>query len=299
MFSVIIPLYNKESTIKEAIESVLKQEFTEFELIIVNDGSTDDSYNIASSFKDSRIQLFGQQNKGVSSARNYGISKSKFNFIAFLDGDDLWETNFLKEMYYCITAFPDAVLYGAGHDLLCTGKNTLVKYPIPVNFKNYVKDYFSIAYKSILYSSSSVVIQKNLCALPLYNENVNLGEDLLVWFKLALTGKVFFINKTLAHYRHFKSGQTKHRKFNLKQTHLPYLKNLSEFKKDNVLFSRFISWHCAKNARKYYFSDERKEVICDVFPAIDFSLLSIYWYLTYKMPYFFSRMVYNFLRYLR
>ncbi|QYS89019.1 glycosyltransferase family 2 protein [Flavobacterium davisii] len=90
-FSVIIPLYNKENYIYNTLTSVIDQSYSNFEIIIVNDGSTDKSLEIIQNINDSRIRIFNQQNKGVSSARNLGIKNAKGTLIAFLDADDLWK----------------------------------------------------------------------------------------------------------------------------------------------------------------------------------------------------------------
>ena len=87
-FSIIIPLYNKEKDIETTINSVLNQTFTNYEVILVDDGSTDNSYKVVSDIEDSRIQIFKKENQGVSKARNYGVSKAKTEYIAFLDADD-------------------------------------------------------------------------------------------------------------------------------------------------------------------------------------------------------------------
>ena len=94
MISVVIPLYNKEKYIKRAIESVLNQTFQKFEIIVVNDGSTDKSAEIVQNIKDPRIRLINQKNAGVSAARNRGIQEAKYEYIAFLDADDFWEKIF-------------------------------------------------------------------------------------------------------------------------------------------------------------------------------------------------------------
>ena len=91
-FSVVIPLYNKEQYIKNTLQSVLNQVFQDFEIIIVNDGSTDRSIDIVYALNDKRIQVFTQENKGVALARNFGIKKSKSKFIALIDADDTGES---------------------------------------------------------------------------------------------------------------------------------------------------------------------------------------------------------------
>ena len=98
--SVIIPLYNKEKSIVHTIQSVLKQTYTNYEIIIVDDGSTDKSASIVDrivkEFKD-QVRIIRKKNGGVSSARNIGIKEAKYDYIALLDGDDLWDKHYLEE----------------------------------------------------------------------------------------------------------------------------------------------------------------------------------------------------------
>lgn len=106
MISVVIPLYNKERYVERAIRSVLKQSFNKFEIVVVNDGSTDNSLAIAESIRDSRIRVFDQKNSGVSAARNRGIKEAKYDFIAFLDADDEWTDNHLSIIAALISKYP-------------------------------------------------------------------------------------------------------------------------------------------------------------------------------------------------
>ena len=96
LFSVVIPLYNKENHIQKTLNCVLSQSFTNFEIIIINDGSTDNSLKKAEDIKDSRIFLYSIKNQGVSNARNYGIKKANSDYICFLDADDFWYNNHLS-----------------------------------------------------------------------------------------------------------------------------------------------------------------------------------------------------------
>src|SRR5690606_8126065 len=95
-FSVIIPLYNKENFVAATIDSVLAQSFSDFELIVVDDGSSDNSGQIVQSYTDKRITYIRTENRGVSSARNLGIEKASADYITFLDADDLWKPDFLQ-----------------------------------------------------------------------------------------------------------------------------------------------------------------------------------------------------------
>lgn len=101
-FSVIIPLYNKEKYIEDTIKSVLNQTFKNFEIIVINDGSTDNSLKIVKNFSDQRIFIIDQRNLGLSTARNNGVKNAIFNYIAFLDADDLWMEDYLQTIFNLI-----------------------------------------------------------------------------------------------------------------------------------------------------------------------------------------------------
>lgn len=117
MFSVVIPLYNKQDCIRNTVQSVLNQTFPDFEINIVDDGSTDRSLEIARQFDDPRIRVFSKPNGGVSSARNYGIRQSRKKYIAFLDADDLWYPDYLSEIARLIDKYPGCGIYSAGYIL--------------------------------------------------------------------------------------------------------------------------------------------------------------------------------------
>lgn len=109
--SVIMPAYNSEAYIRESINSVLAQRFTDFELIVVDDGSTDATAAIVESYTDSRIRLIRQPNRGVSVARNTGIEAAQGQFITFLDSDDLYYPDFLKTLYHLIQSNPTEMTF--------------------------------------------------------------------------------------------------------------------------------------------------------------------------------------------
>jgi glycosyltransferase involved in cell wall biosynthesis len=115
LFSVLIPLYNKGHTIVDTLQSVLAQTFEDFEVVIVDDGSTDDGpANVEQFFDDPRIRLIHQQNSGEGSARNAGIDAARYDWIAFLDADDIWLPGYLSEIYGAIQEFPDAGMICCG-----------------------------------------------------------------------------------------------------------------------------------------------------------------------------------------
>lgn len=107
-FSIIIPLRNKEKYVRDTISSVLGQTFSDYELLIIDDGSTDRSIEIVESFKDERINLIRQNNMGASAARNRGIRMAKGKYISFIDADDYWTADFLETVLGLFEKYPEA-----------------------------------------------------------------------------------------------------------------------------------------------------------------------------------------------
>ena len=115
-FSVVIPLYNKRNSLKACIESVLNQSYKDFELIVVDDGSTDGSKEIVREFEDKRIRLIEKKNGGVSSARNLGVRSARNSWIAFLDGDDIWTKWHLETIVRLAESEPLAMVLSSSID---------------------------------------------------------------------------------------------------------------------------------------------------------------------------------------
>ncbi len=200
-FSVVIPLYNKEKEIKEAIESVLYQTYPADEIIVVDDGSTDKSAEIVEKYFENKVTLIRQKNQGVSAARNKGIKTAKNEFICLLDADDLWEKNFLKEIYYLIKKFPNAIFYSTSYKILdeC-GDIYYSKIPYNKNFVGVIDNFFKIFknYYGIIHSSSVCIKKSSNIFFP---EKEKKGEDICTWIELALKGKLAFSAKSLVIYR--------------------------------------------------------------------------------------------------
>jgi glycosyltransferase involved in cell wall biosynthesis len=176
-FSVIIPLYNKECHIQNTIESVLNQTFTDFEIIIVNDGSTDGSFNIVKKITDSRISSYTNKNNGLSYSRNYGIKKAKAKYIALLDADDLWMEDYLECISSFIKKHHKEYVFAANNYTWFKKKSPNLK--SNANIKCDVKlidDYFNSGKN--LFSYSSVIFHKSVFdKIGYFNETVNHGEE--------------------------------------------------------------------------------------------------------------------------
>lgn len=201
-FSIIIPLYNKEYSIKECINSVISQTFQDFEVIVVNDGSTDDSLSIVSSsfpneVASGTVKIIDQPNQGVSVARNNGAKAAKSNLICFLDADDKWKPDFLTNMKSLIDDYPDAVLFCLQHEIQIGNHKPV---PNKCYFKNDFKGYVPNFYKASLVGSvanfsKSCVKKDSLKDVGYFPEGEVAGEDLYIIMELARIGKIALYNK--------------------------------------------------------------------------------------------------------
>ncbi|MFC2719246.1 MAG: glycosyltransferase [Bacteroidota bacterium] len=203
MFSVIIPLYNKVPYIAKAIESVLGQTYRDFEVIVIDDGSTDQSLEVAKTFENKSITIISQPNSGVSTARNNGVKLAKHPYICFLDADDWWHPTFLEEMKRLITDFPDAGIYGSGYYIVKNGQERIAPIGVPQGFERGIIDYCEVYAKTLCMplTSISVVIPKHIFDEERgFKSQLKFGEDFDLWIRIALKHKVILVNKPLAYY---------------------------------------------------------------------------------------------------
>lgn len=195
MFSVIIPLYNKEQSITNTIQSVLDQTFQDFEIVVVNDGSTDKSVERVKAFDDPRIRIIDKPNGGVSSARNRGIKEAKYEWIAFLDGDDWWAKSYLLTLNKLIIEYPNAGIYAGRYSYITNKK------PIPMKnrFPNIEKGYFLLSDNLYAVSSSSLVIHKNTFdKYGCFDESLTHGEDTDMWIRIGMKESACFDNSLVS-----------------------------------------------------------------------------------------------------
>src|SRR5690606_27010149 len=174
MFSVVIPLYNKSKMIGRTIQSVLDQYCQNFEVVVVNDGSTDDSAEVVMSFKDERIRLINQNNKGVSAARNRGIAEARYDWVAFLDGDDSWNPDHLEEICTMMRNFTQEKVFVTS--FVFSDNRFAFKHDRSADiFK--VENYFKEVVKETLMWTSIVVVHKScINVVGGFNEKLSRGE---------------------------------------------------------------------------------------------------------------------------
>lgn len=202
MFSIVMPLYNKEYSVLKAILSIFAQKYDGWELIVINDGSTDSSYNVVKNFISTaqllkcKVRLIHQDNQGVSAARNRGVAESKYNYICFLDADDEWYPDFLSRINNLFNLYPNESIYSLQHEVCINNTDKIRnKCMYKEGFKGYVRNFFKASLVGSIANSSKVCISKSdfyrIGGFPLHYKA---GEDLFVWMELALKGKVVLDN---------------------------------------------------------------------------------------------------------
>lgn len=205
MISVIIPLYNKEKAVRHTIQSVLNQTFSDFELVVVDDGGTDSSAAIVKEFVslDDRVKYFYKKNGGVSSARNYGLLKAQGEWVIFLDADDEMLPNNLQHLFDLVSTFhvniasADVIVQTiSGQRMLdlSLGKR-------PKVYKNFI---FAILKRQANFSTGAVLIKKEVLGLSPYDEKLSRYED--AGFEINLFNKYSIVMspvKVLVHHEEF------------------------------------------------------------------------------------------------
>lgn len=201
--SVVIPLYNKSSTIARTLATVAAQTYSDYEVVVVDDGSTDGSADIVRRINDPRLRIICQPNGGVSAARNRGIDEARGEFIAFLDADDEWKPDYLETQVALTEKYP-------GCDVFCTdyefrdsqGKVTptiIRRLPFTTD-DGILSNYFEVASHSHPpVCSISIMVRKSaIQSVGCFPVGIKSGEDLLTWARLAVSHQIAYSRKTLA-----------------------------------------------------------------------------------------------------
>ncbi|MEZ9888015.1 glycosyltransferase family 2 protein [Vibrio breoganii] len=236
MLSVIIPLYNKASFIKETLNSVVNQSFPDYEVIIYDDGSTDNSVRIVENFINEydlchKVRVFKHSNKGVSYARNMAVEYAEFDYCVFLDADDLIiDRDYFLDISNVINKFNcDVIAYGFSPR----------KKRIPSKYDQTFIDYFELYVKyGAPFCSSSIVVKKDKCT-DLFPVGETMGEDIYAWVSLINSNnKIFFRNVSAVRYVVDSEGAMNRQKKPLK-----LIVDRDSFNIDSPYFDSFIKHH--------------------------------------------------------
>ncbi len=203
-FSVVIPLYNKAPYVERTIKSVLEQTFRDFELTVIDNGSTDGSSEIVSAFNDSRLRLCHlETNTGVSNARNLGVSMSSAPYVAFLDADDWWEPTFLEEMAGLIRRHPDAGIYGTKYYIVRNKQKKEAPIEVDKTIGEGEINYCQVYAKTLcmpLWTGAVCIPRTVFDTMNGFRPDLTLGEDLDLWIRITLKNKSILLNKPLSNY---------------------------------------------------------------------------------------------------
>ena len=276
MFSVIIPVYNGEKVIETAVNSVLCQTFDKWEIIIVNDGSTDRTAEILKKYEENeKISVYTQKNSGVSAARNLCIKHAKYDYIALLDADDFWRENHLEVLKEMIETYSDAGLYCTFKETeLLNGKKIETCHFFETHPETtYLKDFFE-AYaedkSAKAYNASSTCFTKAAAfKAGGFPENCKIGEDLEFALKISAYYPVVLSAKSTAVYCKENSTATKNVSFDpdwhfFKEVEKLYADSeIPEKKKENI--RRVMDWFEIRRCRHYVIDGRKKEAVSAFF----------------------------------
>jgi glycosyltransferase involved in cell wall biosynthesis len=258
-FSIIIPLFNKEKFIQKTLKSVLSQTFTDFEIIIINDGSTDKSEEKVIQNIDTRIQYYYKENGGVSSARNFGIEKANSEYLTFIDADDYWHPTFLEEMFQNIKLHAELKVFSSAIEIETSKKIIPAKYSIKKTASFEVVNYFSASEKRTVLCSSSAVFHKTVFEkMGNFDIHLKSGEDTDMWIRIGLVYPILFSWKILARYVYDDKSLSKNHKISIES--LDFSKFIEE-EKTNPSLKKFLDLNRFSLAIKSKLIGERERFL--------------------------------------
>lgn len=291
-FSVIIPLYNKENFIQNTIQSILDQTFHDFEIIIVNDGSTDKSEEKILQFKDSRIKYFGKKNEGASTARNYGIEKASTDFITFLDADDYWFPTFLETMFQTIKKLPEHKVFSAAIEFETSKKTIPAQYSISKTNDDFeIVNYFKASLKETVLCTSCAVFHNSVFTeAGNFDTKIKSGQDTDLWIRIGLIYPVVFSWKILARYVYDSKSLSKNTKF---ITEKMDFSKFEEAEKTNLDLKKFLDLNRFSLAIKSKLAGE-KSLFTKYYSPIDLKKIGLKKRILLTLPSFLLRFLISF-----
>ncbi|MBR1809834.1 MAG: glycosyltransferase family 2 protein [Paludibacteraceae bacterium] len=269
-FSVVIPLYNKQESVERTLRSVLHQTYPHFEIIVVDDGSTDGSADVVCSIKDDRLRIVRKANGGVSSARNRGIEEAQYEHIAFLDADDVWEPFYLEEQSKMIQDFPEADMWALGWGYMQDGKKKILQHQ-PADYRGYIENYWTQRHGTNIFFVCVCVCRRSaLLAIGGYDERIAYGEDLDVSYRLLLQGKAAFNSKVCGMYYVQDSENRAMNKSIPLDKFLPYyIDKYEEARQHNAVFRKFIDRVVMGMMEPYIYANTNDEIVKKILSKLE------------------------------
>ncbi len=281
MFSVVIPYYKKLQYIERCLDSVLDQTFTDYEVILVDDGSEDDLKKLISDKYSEKVKLISQKNQGVSAARNAGIANSSQQYIAFLDADDYWSPFYLEKNAEIINRENIVQIIGSHYSSIAEKveqTDRTLRY-------SQVENYFKIGIPNTIFFTSATIVNRDFFKNNKgFDTTLKYGEDLDIWFRAILEGgKVIFIENTLVYYSVEDLFQATRKKANLEDTISGQAFDLYSEYLNRKDFSKFLSKYLYINLARSFYTKENHKVASEVLKKIpnQFFLAELY----FKLPF--------------
>jgi glycosyltransferase involved in cell wall biosynthesis len=237
--TVVVPLYNKKNYIARAIDSILRQTYPADEIVVIDDGSTDDSAEVVTKIVRPNIRLLRQDNRGEAAARNAGIQAATGSLIAMLDADDHWEPEFLEKIIGLRKRYPRAGLYASGYlSKFPQGRS----YMVTCSQKKWTLDggeverYFRCASAaSIVLSSAQAIPKKVYEAVGDYDTSSRIGVDTDMWGRIALAYSIAYCPIPLANYRNDIEGFKMVKHYRRSVPFPPFVKTSRTFRSSHQL----------------------------------------------------------------
>lgn len=289
MISIVIPLYNKEKSISATLESVLAQTYTDYEVIIVDDGSTDNSLSVVKMFinrcqiTNDKCKILEQPNSGVSAARNRGIMEAKGEYVAFLDADDLWASDYLDTLHALIQDYPKEGLYSIGYMPINSPQiptREQIQKCEENSFRGKVHNPWNSKY-SMWTGSSSSSSRERLLKVGLFDTRMTHGEDLDIWWRLILDGGIVVDTKCCAYYRQDTENRAMNKNIPLEK-HIPYyIDKFADARANNKEFRKFFDEQMIYRLYPYLFDRNYRKEAQRLAKKLDYSQLK--WTMHFRM----------------
>lgn len=289
MISIVIPLYNKERSIILTIESVVNQTYKNFELIVVNDGSTDNSLKVVQEYvrglkmEDWRLKIFTQSNAGVSAARNRGIMEAKGEYVAFLDADDLWTPDYLETLDALIRDYPGEGLYCLGYETMSLTTIPSVESGKDDRYRGIVDVIWNM--KKGIWTGSCSSSRDRLIKIGMFDTRMTHGEDLDMWWRLVLDGGLVVDTKCCAYYRQDTENRAMNKQIPLEK-HIPfYIDKYAEAREKNAEFRRYFDEQMVYRLYPYMFDKQYRKEARRLGKLLDYTQLKRTMKLRMQWPY--------------
>lgn len=250
MISIIVPIYNAEITLKKCVDSLVNQSYKDIEILLINDGSTDNSSSICQEYADkyASVLYFSKENSGVSDTRNYGLNKAKGEYIMFVDSDDFVDTTICECLKNSAT-LNGSDLVACGYKVsIGDGYENVIEPCLDKAFKEKNYNHFLLNVNNVMGSSCRLLIKRDLTNGCKFDENIKICEDLLFTLEIvSKSDKISVVNEYLYNYNLDEiANLTKYFKSNFIKDYLLFVKKLEQIltiDKDVLNFIKFRNWN--------------------------------------------------------